>query len=115
MNWAFRIIFPLILIFLFSSVASAKSEKLDNWFARDKYEHFALSAAYSAGTTFILHRHFELSNERSRVVGFTFTVSLGALKEGIDAKTRTGTPSFKDFVWDVAGALTGILAVSLTQ
>jgi putative lipoprotein len=105
----------IILILVFFLTPLSRGADKDRWFAKDKYEHFALSAAYAAGTTFIAHRHFELSKRESPVIGFGFTIALGASKEGADHFTHKGTASAKDFLWDIAGALTGALAVGLTQ
>jgi putative lipoprotein len=112
MSWAYRL-FAIVLIILFLAPLSVAGEK-DSWFSKDKYQHFALSVCYSAGITVIAHRHFEMSKSKSPVVGFGVTVSLGAVKEGIDYTSRKGTPSAKDFIWDIAGALAGALAVKLT-
>jgi putative lipoprotein len=99
---------------LILSPLSFAGEK-DRWFARDKYEHFAISMLYSSGSTFIAHRHFEMSKSKAPVVGFGFTVALGAAKELGDYTSHKGTPSGKDFLWDIAGALAGALAVGLSQ
>ncbi len=109
---AYKFIFAIILALFLASVSSA-AEK-DKWFARDKYEHFAVSVFYSAGTTYVAHRHFDLGKKDAPVVGFAVTVSLGAAKEGYDHFGHKGTASIKDVIWDVAGALTGALAVGLS-
>ncbi len=107
-----RLIALLVLILFLAPLSHANDH--DRWFAKDKYEHFALSAAYAAGTTFIAHRHFEMSRKKAPVIGFGITVSLGAAKEGADHFSRKGVASAKDFLWDIAGALTGALAVGLS-
>jgi putative lipoprotein len=104
----------IAIIILILALISFAGEK-DLWFARDKYEHFAISMLYSSGTTFIAHRHFEMSKSKAPVVGFGFTVALGAAKEIGDYTSHKGTPSGKDFIWDIAGALAGALAVGLSQ
>jgi putative lipoprotein len=112
MSWVYRL-FTIVLIILFLAPLSTAGEK-DSWFSKDKYQHFALSVCYSAGTTIIAHRHFEMNKSKASVIGFGITVSLGAVKEGIDYTSRKGTPSSKDLLWDIAGALAGALAVKLT-
>jgi putative lipoprotein len=107
-----KFLFTVIIILTMAPLSNAAQK--DRWFAADKYQHFALSVFYSAGTTVIAHRHFEMSKSKAPVVGFGFTISLGALKEGLDYTSRKGTPSGKDFIWDIAGALAGALAVKLT-
>ena len=111
MNSVFKTILLSFLLFL-PCLAQTTDKSLkdnDRWFARDKIEHFSLSAFYAASTAKVAHRHFEMSKERSLVIGVSVTVSLGVLKEGIDFKTRKGISSKKDFIWDLAGALTGAL------
>jgi putative lipoprotein len=112
MSWAYRLLIAALIVIFMVPLSNA-GEK-DSWFSKDKYQHFALSVCYSAGTTIIAHRHFEMSKSKSPVVGFGITVSLGAIKEGLDYASRKGTPSAKDFIWDIAGALAGALAVKLS-
>jgi uncharacterized protein YfiM (DUF2279 family) len=102
----------IIVVLSFAQVTGAENK--DRWFAKDKYEHFALSAAYAAGSTFIAHRHFEMSKQDAPIVGFAITISLGAAKEGADHFSHKGVVSARDFLWDIAGALTGAFAVSLS-
>jgi putative lipoprotein len=107
-------IFLITFLFTVSSQASEPGKRdTDRWFARDKYEHFILSAFYSAGTAKIAHRHFEIEKKQSIALGFSFTISLGAAKELVDFRSGKGNPSFKDFIWDIAGALAGSIAVGL--
>jgi len=73
-----------------------------------------MSALFSAGATKIAHRHFEMGKKDSPVMGAGFSVSLGAIKEAADFRSRKGTASFKDFIWDIAGALTGAAIIGLT-
>lgn len=108
-----KVLITIIVILLLSSLSQAADK--DRWFAKDKYKHFAISAAYAAGGTYIAHRHFEISKKEAPVIGFSITIALGAAKEGADKISRKGNASYKDFLWDVAGALTGALAVRLTQ
>jgi putative lipoprotein len=110
----FRAFVAPLLAILFFSNSFAGMDNEDQWLARDKYGHFAVSVFYSAGVAKIAHRHFELSKNESLVFGFGVTITLGAAKEAGDRITRKGTPSFKDFIWDLAGALTGALVAKLT-
>lgn len=113
MNWAYRSIAALLIALLLYSASYAEQKKPDRWFSRDKFEHFAVSAFYSAGAATIAHKHFELDKNQSLVIGFGFTVSLGIAKEAADFKSKKGTASIKDFIWDVAGALTGTLLAGM--
>jgi putative lipoprotein len=109
---AFKIITILIILLIITPLTYA-GEK-DRWFTRDKYEHFAISMIYSSGATFIAHRHFEISKSKAPAVGFGFSITLGAAKEVGDFATHKGTASGKDFIWDIAGALAGAIAVGLS-
>ncbi|OGC89816.1 MAG: hypothetical protein A2W25_02730 [candidate division Zixibacteria bacterium RBG_16_53_22] len=102
-----------VLIAAFFSDARAERKKTDNWFSSDKYKHFTVSAFYSAGTSIVANKHFDIEESASHTIGFSFTLSLGAAKEIADFHSRDGTASLKDLVWDLAGTLTGILAASL--
>jgi putative lipoprotein len=108
--------FVLITVFilLFAAQSYAGQNDFDRWFAKDKCEHFALSAFYSAGIAKVAHRHFEICKDRSILIGAAITISLGALKEGVDYKFHKGRASYKDFIWDVAGTIVGALAADLT-
>ncbi len=110
-----KVVLIIILVASLSSVCLAGQHSNDRWFAKDKYQHFAVSAFYSAGTTLVAHRHFEMGQEKSMAIGIGITLSLGAAKEGWDYKSRKGTASIKDFIWDIAGALTGALVIGLTE
>ncbi|MCD3113757.1 hypothetical protein GFK27_21020 [Salmonella enterica subsp. enterica serovar Enteritidis] len=45
--------------------------------------------------------------DRSAAIGLMFSLSLGASKELWDSRPEGSGWSWKDFVWDVAGATTG--------
>jgi putative lipoprotein len=115
MSLAFKAAALCLFICFAGPTSAARQAGSDRWFARDKYEHFAVSTFYSTGITIASHRHFNYGKDTSRVIGFSVTVSLGAAKELSDYKTPDGIPSLKDFVWDIAGTITGILIFGLTQ
>ena len=84
----------------------------DPFFGADKAKHFAVSAALAAsgyGLSAIV-----IDGRKNRVVlGATFALGVGYSKEVLDA-VGFGTPSWKDFVWDVIGTGVGVgLAVAL--
>jgi putative lipoprotein len=83
----------------------------DPWFGRDKALHFAGSFAISTGGYAL-----GVATLDKRWVGLLFgggiSLSLGALKEGLDA-AGLGTPSWRDFAWDCLGTMLG-LGVSVT-
>ena len=73
----------------------------DSWHGLDKRQHFAGSAVLSYG----------LSEVMSPEKAFLTTVGIGLAKEVYDYKhPDKHTASYKDLVWDVAGAYVGIYA-----
>jgi putative lipoprotein len=78
----------------------------DDWWGPDKALHFGAAAAIAvggyAGASLVVEPRWQRA-----VFGGALAVGAGAAKEAYDA-TGAGTPSWKDFTWDVAGALTGV-------
>jgi uncharacterized protein YfiM (DUF2279 family) len=109
--------YKLILIGIasfFLLVPDAKADKnIDNWFSRDKYQHFTISAFYTVGTASVLNRHFEQSQGKSIGIAACFTFSLGLGKEIADKHKKNETSSIKDLIWDAAGVLTGVALAGL--
>ena len=71
----------------------------DSWFGKDKAQHFAGSAVLS----------FVFSEVMSPTNAFLTSVGIGVAKEVYDYKhPDKHTASYKDFVWDVAGAYVGV-------
>jgi putative lipoprotein len=85
---------------------------VDPFFGADKAKHFTISAALAAsgyGLSAIV-----IDGRKNRaVLGATIALGAGYSKEVLDA-VGFGTPSWKDFVWDVIGTGVGVgLAVAL--
>ena len=77
----------------------------DSWTGKDKYQHFAGSAVLSYG----------LSEVISPDKAFLASVGIGLAKELYDYKhPEKHTASYKDFVWDVAGAYVGVYTKGYT-
>ena len=73
----------------------------DSWYGKDKRQHFAGSAVLSYGLTEVM----------SPTNSFLTTVGIGLAKEIYDYKhPNKHTASYKDFMWDVAGAYVGVYA-----
>ncbi len=106
---AYRIVTVFSLIMTLNVTAWCGSGGDDNWFGRDKFEHFTISAFYAGGTTIIANRHFGLERTGSVEIGIGFSFSLGTAKEIIDSKNSAATSSFRDLIWDIAGALAGAI------
>lgn len=107
------LIAPALALATFVTALPAKADPpVDPFFGADKAKHFTISAALAAsgyGLSAIV-----LDGPKNRaVVGATFSIGIGYSKEVLDA-VGFGTPSWKDFVWDVLGSGVGIgLAVAL--
>ncbi|HEM6802856.1 TPA: YfiM family lipoprotein [Citrobacter koseri] len=96
----FLILFSMLLLSGCSHMSN------DSWSGQDKAQHFIASAMLSAaGNEYA--RHQGMSRDRSATVGLLFSISLGASKEMWDSRPGGSGWSWKDFVWDVAGATTG--------
>lgn len=78
----------------------------DPWFAEDKALHFSVSAAIAGGGYALAVPVTEERWQRA-LFGGSLAIAAGAGKEAYDA-TGAGTPSYKDFTWDVIGAATGV-------
>lgn len=73
----------------------------DSWHGLDKRQHFAGSAVLS----------YTLSEVMTPNNAFLTTVGIGLAKEVYDYKhPAKHTASYKDFVWDIAGAYVGVYA-----
>ena len=78
----------------------------DEWWGRDKSLHFLASATIAGGTYALGTLEWD---SRLPVAGVALgvTMTAGATKEGWDALGH-GDASWKDFAWDVVGAIAGI-------
>lgn len=73
----------------------------DSWVGKDKELHFVGSAVLSYG----------LSEVMTPTSAFLTTVGVGLAKEVYDFKhPDKHTASYKDFLWDIAGAYVGVYA-----
>ncbi len=79
----------------------------DPWWGPDKALHLGVSAGVSLGAGWLLHQA-KVPAPLELPLAFGATVLLGAAKEAADA-LGLGTPSWRDFTWDVVGALCGAL------
>ncbi|AJJ12350.1 hypothetical protein CH64_3478 [Yersinia rohdei] len=78
----------------------------DSWTGKDKAQHFFASAALAAaGTAYGEHQNW--SDAKSRNFGLLLSIGIGAGKELYDSRQNGTGWSWKDFAWDVAGAVTG--------
>lgn len=96
----------LLMVLLWSGVAAAQVDP-DPWLAPDKALHFSVSAGlaglgYGGAALFTENRPARLA------IGAGFALSAGIAKELADL-AGLGSPSWKDFAWDVAGTAVGVL------
>ncbi len=85
----------------------------DDWFSEDKFHHFAHSAAISSSVYLILNNITKTDDNTSFYLSFSISSLIGLSKEIKDSKDEKGTASSKDFIFDIAGVLFGILLVSI--
>lgn len=112
MSSAFKIIFVVLSVILLARISSADNGKKDDWFGKDKFQHFAVSAFYSGGISIVANRHFDFKKNDSIILGASVTISLGGAKEIYDHSRPNETSSIKDFIWDIGGVLVGAAIAS---
>ncbi|NBM56217.1 YfiM family lipoprotein [Proteus vulgaris] len=80
----------------------------DNWRGKDKAQHFLFSMVASAGANaYADHQHY--GHREGLLIGLSFSISLGAVKELYDSRPEGTGWSWHDFAYDVAGAAAGSL------
>lgn len=90
-----------------------KTISKDPWLSQDKFHHFAHSAAISSSLYLITNRFGSFNKENSAYISFSITSLIGGTKELIDKSSKKGNASVKDFVYDIAGVVIGIVLISL--
>lgn len=105
----------LVLLFVAQPIISLASNQYedDKFVASDKLQHALVSAMMVCGTGFVAHNHFQATRNESLAIGVGFSLSVGGLKEILDARIPGEQSSWKDFTADLLGSLAGaaILAV----
>lgn len=96
-----RMILPIVFL-----LAGCSHTANDQWSGQDKAQHFIASAILTAAGSEVAQRQ-GASSVRSANIGLLFSISLGAGKELWDSRSAGTGWSWKDFVWDIAGATTG--------
>jgi putative lipoprotein len=86
--------------------ARAEDPDPDPWLGTDKALHFGISAGIAAGGYTAGAAAFE-ARYPALLVGGGVALAAGAGKELADM-AGAGTPSWRDFAWDVAGTLVGL-------
>ena len=75
---------------------------------KDKYDHFIGSAFLTAAGYCLLRNRFEISHQNALVCSAGISLSFGIGKEVYDKLSRTGHPSWRDILADIAGVALGI-------
>jgi len=88
-------------------------QRKDDWLSKDKFDHFAHSAAISSSIFIIAKNMTEANDNQSFYISFSVSSLIGLSKEIKDSKDEKGTASSKDLVFDIAGVLFGMLLVSI--
>ncbi len=102
----------LILIISISACASVNTNKhKDDWFGKDKAQHFSVSAVIAAGTS-ITQTNRGKSDCDAATAGITVSIGIGAGKEYYDKYARKKYWSWKDMFWNFIGATVGSLAAT---
>jgi putative lipoprotein len=105
------IIVPVILC-IFSGCASVHSKQnRDDWFGRDKAEHFVISAAIGAVSGTKLKNNGS-SKCGAAAGGITISLVAGSGKEYYDKYIRKKYWSWKDMFWNFIGGTAGSLAAT---
>ena len=91
-------------------LATQNASSGDEWFGKDKFYHFTVSAVLSFSSFYIYRDGFNNDEDGSYYFGGGFSVSVGIFKEYYDSKhPESHHASWKDFAADVAGAGFGLL------
>jgi putative lipoprotein len=87
------------------AAAPARADE-DPWTGTDKTLHFGVSAGIAAGSYTVGALLFDARRD-ALIFGGAIAITAGAAKELADL-AGAGTPSWKDFTWDVMGTFTGL-------
>lgn len=101
-----RFVSVLLLTCLGPGASTARADKADPWFGRDKASHFSISLALAVGGYEAGAGLFRTPPPRL-ATGAVVALSAGVAKELMDRRGG-GDPSWRDFSWDVIGTATGL-------
>lgn len=103
----------IVLLVLAPVAASAQSSKpRDSWFGVDKIKHFFMSA-FIESVTFSGLQAVGANRNTAFAGAVSATAGFAVAKELYDRK-HTGLFSYRDLVWDTAGAGAGLLVLRST-
>jgi putative lipoprotein len=97
----------IVLLSVLLVPSRAGAQERDPWWGRDKAAHLTASMGVASLTYGVVRSQTE-RRELAVAAGFGVSVAVGAAKEALDL-AGLGTPSWKDFAWDLIGAAAGVL------
>ena len=89
-----------------------KAERVDNWFAIDKLQHFSYSCLISLGCQYVLVNKQNNTEEESLPISSALSFSAGLMKELDDNRRENGFFSWKDMVANAAGIAVAAVIIS---
>ena len=95
-----------------TSDSKTKAERVDNWFAIDKLQHFSYSCLISLGCQYVLVNKQSNTEEESLPISSALSFSAGLLKELNDNSGKNGFFSWKDMVANAAGIIVAAVIIS---
>ena len=105
-------LFLIVLLICFSGcttyqkTASPHTAKKDEWFAKDKAQHFSASFLIGA-LTYAIPRAGEADKNDASIIAFSFSSTCGIAKE-LNDEVKRNDWSYKDLIWDIIGGAGGV-------
>jgi uncharacterized protein YfiM (DUF2279 family) len=97
------------------ALISIKAKNTDNWFGKDKGDHFTTSAFLIGAGYYFSKQEMKMKDKSAQYNAVAFSFSLGVLKEIYDKKIKKTHFCFKDLVADLAGIGFGIAVLNLSN
>ncbi len=95
-----------------TQVKAAGPAAADSWFAKDKADHFIMSAFLTGLGYYAANKEINKNDPAAKNLAVGFSLSLGVFKEVYDKKSRKGAASWKDLAADLLGVGLGYLIIS---
>ena len=89
-----------------------KNNRIDEWFAIDKVQHFMYSAFVSFGTQYVLVNKIQMNENEALPFSSLLSFSAGLLKEINDNRSKNGFFSKKDMVANSFGIVFAGIIIS---
>ena len=110
------VLFTLLINFSFAGEDSTsiknKNNRIDEWFAIDKVQHFMYSAFVSFGTQYVLVNKIQMNENEAMPFSSLLSFSAGLLKEINDNRSKNGFFSKKDMVANSLGIVFSSMIIS---